>query len=118
MIYVSDHVAVQFANRVMGMKQIKKPQHLSFIQMKQLKCKVLNVLDKYVKQIHELHDGWFVVDGFTYVIEAFVVITVFDSAAGPSSEFKGGITQSGKKLKKLIKTSKYKRRRNVKSTES
>ncbi len=113
MVFISDHAAVKYANRVMGIEQVKDTEDLSFVQMKSLKCKILVVLDWYIQSIHDLVDGWFIVDGVAYVIENNVVITVKNVAKdreGQTKRFKGGITSSGKKIKKCKKTSKYDRR--------
>ena len=116
MLDVKYHACLRYVERVMGVKDVEE---LSEVQLVQLRLKITEELEPYLSTIRTLKSGSFIVDGISYNIVNENVITVTipnskdkDGCGKDDLAYKrviGGITKSGKKIKKIKHVSFYDR---------
>ncbi len=117
MLDVKYHACLRYVERVMGVKDVTK---LSEVQLVQLRLKITAVLEPYLSTIQTLKSGSFIVDGISYDIVNENVVTVTIPNSKDKDEYGkedlaykrviGGITKSGKKIKKIKHVSFYDRK--------
>ena len=103
MITVSYHACLRYAERVMGIKDVKE---LTPAQVDAISVKIVQELQPYINQIRSLRSGSFTINGFSYKITELSVVTVTyiitDEDNHSTKRVRGGRMRSGSKLKKKI----------------
>ena len=93
MIVISNHAALRYVQRVMGLVDVVS---LNKKQLNKVKARILSTIKEYLP----MPFGTLWLEGAGYVFKEDVLVTVKLRDSEGVKRFCGGITRSGKKIKK------------------